>query len=44
MSAATDPVAGSGPSGVGPVASGLLAMNRAPPEMRRIACVIRSKL
>ena len=30
MSAATEPVAGSGPSGVGPVGSGFVAMNRAP--------------
>ena len=28
--AATEPVAGSGPSGEGPVTSGLVAMNRAP--------------
>ena len=30
ISAATEPVAGSGPSGVGPVGSGLVAMKRAP--------------
>ena len=41
-SAATAPVAGSGPSGDGPVVSGLVAMNRAPPAMSRIARVIRS--
>jgi len=44
MSAATDPVAGSGPSGVGPVGSGFVAMKRAPPRMSRIACAMRSKL
>ena len=44
ISAATDPVAGSGPSGVGPVASGFVAMKRAPSAMSRIACVMRSKL
>ena len=37
ISAATAPVAGSGPSGVGPVGSGFVAMKRAPVEMRRIA-------
>ena len=42
ISAATEPVAGSGPSGEGPVASGLVAMKRAPSTIRRIACVIRS--
>ena len=42
--AATDPVAGSGPSGDGPVGSGLVAMNRAPPAIRRMARVMRSKL
>jgi len=42
---ATDPVAGSGPSGVGPTVSGLVAMNRAPSTIKRIAFVIlRSKL
>ena len=44
ISAATEPVAGSGPSGVGPVASGFVAMNLAPPAIRRIAREIRSKL
>ena len=44
ISAATEPVAGSGPSGVGPVASGLVAMNREPAAIRRIAWVMRSKL
>ena len=43
MSAATDPVAGSGPSGDGPVVSGFVAMNRAPPSTCRIACVIDVK-
>jgi hypothetical protein len=42
ISAATDPVAGSGPSIDGPVGSGLVAMKRAPAEIRRIASVIRS--
>ena len=37
ISAATEPVAGSGPSGDGPVASGLVAMKRAPAAMSRIA-------
>ncbi len=32
ISAATDPVAGSGPSADGPVTSGLVAMKRAPPQ------------
>lgn len=40
--AATDPVAGSGPSAEGPVASGLVAMNRAPRPMSRLARVIAS--
>ena len=44
ISAATAPVAGSGPCLLGPVGSGLVAMNRAPPAIRRIAVVIRSKL
>jgi hypothetical protein len=44
ISAATEPVAGSGPSGVGPVGSGLVAMKRAPEAISRIACEIRSKL
>ena len=38
--AAIDPVAGNGPSVLGPVTSGFVAMNRAPPSMRRIARVI----
>ena len=44
ISAATAPVAGTGPSGVGPLGSGLVAMNRAPRPRRRIARVTRSKL
>ena len=44
ISAATEPVAGGGPSGLGPVASGLVAMKRAPSTMSRIARVMRSKL
>ena len=44
ISAATAPVAGNGPSGAGPVASGLVAMNLAPDAISRIAVVIRSKL
>ena len=40
--AATDPVAGVGPSADGPVTSGLVAMNRAPARMSRIALVIAS--
>src|SRR5439155_18107323 len=44
ISAATDPVAGSGPSGDGPVGSGFVAMNRAPPVTSRMALVMRSKL
>ncbi len=43
MSAATAPVAGSGPSALGPVASGLVMMKRAPRLIRRIALVIASK-
>ena len=43
ISAATDPVAGSGPSDEGPVASGLVAMNRAPRSISRMALVIASK-
>jgi hypothetical protein len=38
--AATEPVAGSGPSADGPLTSGLVAMNRAPPRISRIAFVI----
>ena len=44
ISAATEPVAGSGPPGEGPVGSGLVAMKRAPAAISRIAWVIRSKL
>jgi hypothetical protein len=44
ISAATEPVAGSGPLGEGPVGSGLVAMKRAPARTRRIAWVMRSKL
>ena len=43
ISAATEPVAGSGPSGLGPVTSGLVAMKRAPLATSRIAWVIASK-
>ena len=42
MSAATDPVAGSVPWWLGPLGSGLVAMNRAPPSTSRIARVIAS--
>ena len=42
ISAATEPVAGSGPCALGPVGSGLVAMKRAPPTIRRIALVMRS--
>ncbi len=42
MRAANDPVAGTTPSGVGPVASGLVMMNRAPALMNRIAFVMAS--
>ena len=44
MRAATEPVAGSGPSGVGPTGSGFVAMNRAPLATRRIAREMWSKL
>ncbi len=44
INAATEPVAGSGPSGAGPVGSGFVAMKRAPARTSRIACVIRTKL
>jgi hypothetical protein len=44
ISAAIEPVAGSGPSGEGPVGSGFVAMKRAPAPISRIASVIRSKL
>jgi hypothetical protein len=37
-------VAGSAPSGDGPVTSGLVAMKRAPASTSRIARVMRSKL
>jgi hypothetical protein len=40
--AATEPVAGKGPLGEGPVTSGLVAMNRAPAPISRIARVIAS--
>ena len=43
MSAATAPVAGSGPCWDGPVGSGFVAMNRAPDSISRIARVIASK-
>jgi hypothetical protein len=43
-SAATEPVAGSGPSGVGPMGSGFVAMKRAPPAISRIARAMCSKL
>ena len=43
ISAATEPVAGSVPSGLGPLGSGLVAMKRAPPSISRIARVIASK-
>ena len=42
ISAATEPVAGSEPSGDGPVTSGFVAMNRAPRSISRIAIVIAS--
>ena len=42
MSAVIAPVAGSTPSTEGPVASGLVAMKRAPAAMKRIALVIAS--
>jgi hypothetical protein len=42
ISAATDPVAGSAPSGDGPVGSGLVAMKRAPASTSRMARVSRS--
>ena len=44
MSAATEPVPGSGPAADGPVGSGFVAMKRAPRITRRIAWVMRSKL
>ena len=43
ISAAMAPVAGIGPSLDGPVASGLVAMKRAPARIRRMAMVIASK-
>ena len=42
ISAATEPVAGSEPAGEGPETSGLVAMNRAPASISRIARVIAS--
>ena len=42
ISAATEPVAGSGPLALGPVGSGLVAMKRAPSRIRRMALVMRS--
>ena len=42
MSAATAPVAGSGPSADGPVGSGLVEMKRAPDSTSRMARVIAS--
>ena len=42
ISAATEPQAGSEPSADGPVASGFVAMKRAPASMSRIARVRRS--
>ena len=39
---ANDPVAGTTPDGVGPVASGFVTMNRAPALMNRMACVMAS--
>ena len=42
--AATDPVAGSTPSALGPVASGLVAINLAPLLISLIALVSESKL
>jgi len=44
ISAATEPVAGSGPLGDGTGRVGVVAMKRAPPLISRIAWVIRSKL
>ena len=43
ISAATEPVAGSGPAMLGPVGSGFVAMKRAPSPISRIARVMRSK-
>src|SRR3954464_14386388 len=40
--AAPEPVAGVGPSGLGPVGSGLVAMKREPLTISRIASVMRS--
>ena len=42
ISAATDPVAGRVPWGLGPLGSGLVAMNLAPPSISRMARVIAS--
>ena len=44
MRAATAPVAGWGPAGEGPVGSGLVAMNRAPASISRMARVMASVL
>ena len=44
ISAATEPVAGRSPSIEGPVGSGLVATNRAPLWISRIAVVTASKL
>ena len=41
---ATAPVAGAIPPSAGPFGSGLVAIKRAPPRIRRMALVIRSKL
>ena len=41
--AATDPVAGSVPAGLGPLGSGFVAMKRAPFSIKRIARVMASK-
>ena len=43
MRAAMAPVAGSTPSVLGPVASGLVMMNRAPASISRMARVMDSK-
>ena len=44
INALTAPVAGSGPSMLGPVGSGLVAMKREPVLTRRTALVMLSKL
>ena len=43
ISAATEPVAGRVPCWLGPLTSGLVAMNRAPASISRIALVMASK-